>query len=467
MTTVNPAIHGTTRTRLGAVAVARLRRSRRPGRAARPLAVLIVAVIVLAVLASAAPAWAAGTAAADVPGSQIAAALGRSPLYVDPSLSSAFPAATRKSILAAIRKAPAPVFVLAVPLVSGSQWSTSQQLADVVQDDLGKPGIYLTLDATESGNIDAYTWPSDPQGLDAPPYHAADAAQAVDMTPYTQNAPPVWQEFLQCIRLIDLGKAESAYQAELTALGKDIPASQAATPSSDSGAIGGATLAAVGAAAAGAVVLARRRRSRRARIQVQVPLSVPRSVIDVARAATADDLRAVAQEQLIELGELLERPGPSGAPGPTSDDQADADLIRALDAYSAAARTLDGASGIPDLAGVLVLTHMGRCAADAARARQSGEPVPPATVLCFFNPLHGEGTRPARWRAPDGHQALDVHACAACATAVELRKFPAVLTDVIVGQDVPYYEAPSVWAATGYGQTADLIRRIQNAGQTR
>lgn len=440
----------------------------------RLLAVLAgLAMLVLVALASATSAQAARAAGQDVPGSQIAADLRKSPLYVDPSLSSAFPSSARESILAAISHAPAPVFVLAVPLVSGSQWSSSEQLADVVQDELGQPGIYLTLDAIESNDIDAYTWPSDPQGLDAPPYHAADAAQAVDLTPYTQNPPAVWQEFLQCVRLIDAGKAESAYQAA-TDPG---PGGQAATPSSDGGAIAGATLAAftVGGVAVIALVR-RRRRRRRARSQASLlapgtaadSAYAPSTVVDAARAATADELRTQAREQLLALGEFLEQPGLAGAAAATPEPhsgQEEADLTRALDAYTAAGQVLDSASGIPDLAGVLVLTHMGRCAAEAALARQSGRPAPPLSLLCFFNPLHGEGTRQTRWRAQGGHQALDVDACDACADAIAQRKFPSVLADTSTGKDVPYYEAPTTWAATGYGQfSTDLIERILTTG---
>jgi hypothetical protein len=443
-------------------------RTRRRGGVTWPLAVLVgTAMIVLAALAAlagAAPARAASIAGQDVPGSQIAAALRKSPLYVDPSLSSAFPAAARKALLAAISKAPTPVFILAIPLVSGSQWATSEQLAGVVQDDLGKPGIYLTLDSDYSSAINAYTWPSDPQGLDAPPYNAADAAQTADMEQDTLN-PPVWQEFLRCVRLVTEGKVESAFQAALSNPG---PGGHAGNASSGGGAAAGVGTVAVVAVGTGTVLVARRRRRRRrARGQVSLsvplstPLSVPRAVADAARIATETDLRAQAQEQLIALGELLEEPGPAGTPGSSSDDQADADLTRALDAYDAAAKVFDSASGLPDLAGVLVLTHIGRCAAAAAQARQSGRPVPPATTLCFFNPLHGEGTRPTRWRARGGHQAVDVRACDACADAVAQRRFPSVLTDASGGQDVPYYETDSVWAATGYGQTADLIKRVQ------
>jgi hypothetical protein len=433
-----------------------------------------IAMLVLAALASATPAQAARAAGQDVPGSRIAGDLRTSPLYVDPSLSSAFPSSARKSILAAISQAPAPVFVLAVPLVSGSRWSSSEQLADVVQEELGRPGIYLTLDATESSNIDAFTWPSDPQGLDAPPYHAADAALAVDFAPYTQSPPPVWQEFLQCVRLIDTGKAEAAYQAAVADPGAG---GQAAAPSSDGGAVAGATLAVFTAGGAGVIALARRRRRRR-RARGQAPLPAPGpaadsayapgTVVDAARAATAGELRTQAREQLLALGEVLEQPGLAGAAaatfGPHS-GQDEADLTRALDAYTAAGQVLDTASGIPDLAGILVLTHMGRCAAEAALARQSGRPAPPPSWLCFFNPMHGEGTRKARWRAQGGNQALDVHACDDCADALAQRKFPSVLADTSTGTDIPYYEAPTTWAATGYGQfSTDLIQRILTTG---
>lgn len=230
----------------------------------------------------------------------------------------------------------------------------------------------------------------------------------------------------------------------------------------DGGAAAGGVIAAVAAGGAGSVILLRRRRTRS-----EVPPSAPpHSVVDAARAATAGDLRAQAQQELITPGELLAQSGPAGADGtpvPRSGQvEAEADLTRALDAYDAAAQVLDSATGIPDLAGVLVLTHLGRCAASAAQARQTGQPTPPATVLCFFNPLHGEGTRQIRWRARGEHQALEVQTCDACADAVAQRRFPDVLTDTSGRLDVPYYEASSVWAATGYGQFSadDLIRRI-------
>jgi len=189
-----------------------------------------------AILAIALPATARASAPASA-GQQIAAALRTSPVYVDPSLSSAFPAAVRASLLQQIRKAPAPVFVLAVPLVAGGQWPSGGQLATVVQNYLGRAGIYLTIDATFSSDIDAYTWPSDPQGLDAAPYHAGDAAQAANLSQDMQNAT-LPQKFIEAIELIRDGQAVSAYQAAVRQLNANTPGQPSAQPAAHSGGSG-------------------------------------------------------------------------------------------------------------------------------------------------------------------------------------------------------------------------------------
>ena len=436
-------------------------------RLGRPLALLAAAAFLAAptALAMAAPASAAGQ---DVPGSQIAAALRQDPVWVDPSLASAFPQSARGELLAAIGKAPVPVYVVAVPLISGSQWSTPEQLADVVQDALGRPGIYLTLDAAEPDGVDAYTWPSDPQGLDAPPYHASDAAQAASLeTPY---GAPVWQVFLRAIQLVDNGHGESSLNAALASPPGGSGGQPASSSSGGDAAVGGLVLAALVALPVIGTVLWVRRSRRGRRVSAASAASSesptftpPGTVIAAARAASAADLRARAQKELLELAEVLEEPAPPGSAsaGAPPSGEADADTARGLDAYEAAAHILDSATGIPDLAGVLVLTQAGRCAAAAA---QAGQDPPEPVQLCFFNPLHGTAPGRAPWRARGGPQVLEVAACRACANAVMQRKFP----DVLRSDDgKPYYEQPgSVWAATGYGQfssTDDLIRRILTA----
>jgi len=413
-----------------------------------------------AILAIALPATARASAPASA-GQQIAAALRTSPVYVDPSLSSAFPAAVRASLLQQIRKAPAPVFVLAVPLVAGGQWPSGGQLATVVHNYLGRAGIYLTVDATFSTDIDAYTWPSDPQGLDAAPYHAADAAQAANLSQDMQNAT-LPQKFIEAIELIRDGQAVSAYQAAVRQPNANTPGQ----PSAHSGGSGpwpvliAVIVLVVIAAGGGGWLLTRRRRK-------PSPFVAPHAVFSAARTASEAELREQAQQQVIALGELVEAPGPLAAAGPLS-EQAQVQLGRALDAYQAAGKVLDQASGICDLAGVLVLTQAGRNAAAAAQAAQAGRPVPTARPLCFFNPLHGAAGHETRWRALGERETLDVHVCDDCARAAAQHRLPDVLVDRAAGQEVPYYEVDpehSVWAATGYGQFADdLVQRILTRG---
>jgi hypothetical protein len=169
------------------------------------------------VITSAAPAGARAAAASSTPGQQMAAALQASPLYVAPSLSAAFPPSVRAELVQQISKAPVPVFILAVPLLSGGEWGNGDQLATVVHDYLGRAGIYLTMDAELSGEIDAYTWPSDPYGAGAAPYHAAQAAMAVNLARATRDAA-LPQKFLHCVELISAGQAVTAYQAALRQL---------------------------------------------------------------------------------------------------------------------------------------------------------------------------------------------------------------------------------------------------------
>jgi hypothetical protein len=364
-----------------------------------------------------------------------------------------------------------PVYILAVPLVSGGQWATDQQLADVVQNAVGRPGVYLTLNANFNTEVDAWTWPSDPTGFDQPPYHAADAAQAANLEQSTATDAPVWQTFLRTVQLITSGQGVSALNAQE----HENTGGQAANSSSDGGSGAGAAIGGVLAALVVTVTLTvtglRRRRRRRsvrhAAGQAGVPpFTSPPAVTAAARAATEAGLRDRAQAELLELGELLEQPIPAGTPAPHS-DEGDADLTRALDAYDAAGHALDSADGIPDLAGVLVLTQMGRCAVAAAQSCQAGEPAPPALPLCFFNPLHGTAPREVRWPALGGRETvketLTVYACDACADAIAQRRPLDVLTTTRGKVEMRWYEdASSIWAATGYGQFSDseLIKRV-------
>jgi len=185
---------------------------------------------------------------------------------------------------------------------------------------------------------------------------------------------------------------------------------------------------------------------RHRRMAAKRPRALPRTVFATARRASEDELREHATGEVLALGELLDT-----STLDTSQPRLGELTTRALDAYQAAGKVLDSARGIPDLAGVLVLADLGRDALATAADGRGANP------LCFFNPLHGDSAKTIEWRPVGSRRKLRVSACAECVTAARARETP----DILMDGDLPYFEAESVWAETGYGQFRDdLTQRV-------
>ncbi|MFD0690562.1 hypothetical protein [Actinomadura fibrosa] len=393
--------------------------------------------------------------AAPSPGEKIAAALRRSPIYVDPSLASALPEADRRRLIARFRKVPVPVFVVLVPLVKGGTWSDDEQLATVVHDRLGRDGVYITF--RESGDeLGAREWGGDHQ--------ARDAAWAVSLDRAMDDAP-LAARLTRIADLIISGTGTSEYKRISAEIDRRYRASGGRSAEPAAGKDGGPGLAlplGAGAAVAAAGVagfLVWRRRRMAAVKRADGGLLLPRKVFATARRASEDQLREQASREVLAFGELLDR-----TDAPVSDERAGALMALALDAYQAAGKTLDAAAGVPDLAGVLVLVDQGRDAlASAVAVAEGGAEIPPSP-LCFFNPLHGDAASAVDWRALGTRRSLRVRCCRACARTVRDKETPDILMDRRDGRDVPYFEADperSVWAETGYGQLRDdLVHRV-------
>lgn len=347
-------------------------------------------------------------------GAAIAAALRRTPVYVDPAYESALPGARRAELIRRIRRSPVPVYVVLVPLVSGGTWQSSTQVVTVVQSYLGRDGAYVTLNADFGDALDVTMY----GGTDDQRRAASDAGWAVS---YEKRYTTLAARLGRCVDLIATGQGSSAYKKDQAA---EFPRGDGPvrTPrrhhDDRSLAIGVPAAVVAVAAVAGGLVWLRRRRARAA-IEA---LRLPRTVFGTALTAGDDELRVRAERELIELGESA-----------GSEEGA-------LDAYTAASRTLDRARSTADLAGVLALVQ----------AARGGPP------LCYFDPRHGAGTVAVTWRAPGTRPKLDVRVCAACAKAVRDRRAP----DVLLDRGRPYYEAATPWAETGYGQRGDLVGRI-------
>ncbi|MFC4049483.1 hypothetical protein ACFOY4_07305 [Actinomadura syzygii] len=384
------------------------------------------------------------------PGERLAAALRRFPIYVDPSLASALPTAEQRRLAAKFRTAPAPIYVVLVPLVKGGTWTDADQLATVVHDRLGRDGIFITFhDATE--DLTAREWGGDHQ--------ARKAAWAVTLD-RAMDDQPLTARLSRVVDLIVSGTAVREYDRVSAEIDKR--AARREPHSSDDGDLTvPLTAALAGAAIAGAAGFMVWRHHRMRSVHREGNgLLLPRTVFTTANRANEDQLREQASREVVAFGELLDE-----TTVPTKDERTRTLMTRALDAYQAAGKTLDAAQGVPDLAGVLVLLDQGRDALASAESVAKGGPEIPPVPLCFFNPLHGDATARIDWRPLGSRDRLRVRTCRPCAQKTRDKKLPDVLMDTENGREAPYYEIDpekSVWSQTGYGQLReDLIERIQ------
>jgi hypothetical protein len=372
------------------------------------------------------------------PGDRIAAALRRSPIYLDTSLASAVPPAQRAELLKAIKASPIPIYLVMVPLATGGDWPDARQLATVVHQRLGRDGAYVTPDK-DAGSLNAVQWGGTTDQQD----NTRDAAWAVGFYDDMEDAT-LGTRLLRCVSLIAGGHGSAEYRRLTAKYDSPTPSpspKRAAAHHGDNYALpalggGGVALAAV------AALLTWRHR----RMAAKKPLALPRSVFAAARKASEDELREHATAEVLALGELLDH-----STLDTSKERIGALVGKALDAYQAAGKVLDSAHGIPDLAGALVLADQGR---DALATAADGRPASP---LCFFNPLHGDSAKTIDWRPIGSRRKLHVAACSECVKAARARETP----DILMDGDVPYFEANTIWAETGYGQfRADLTQRV-------
>ncbi|UJB43500.1 hypothetical protein [Streptomyces sp. A1-5] len=383
--------------------------------------------------------------AAESPGQKIADALRTSPVYVDPSLSSAVGPEDQRTLVQKIRQSRLPIRVVLVPLVEGDNWGGKpEQLIEVVHERMGGGPAILIAPGHYPDDIEAREWPADA--------HQAERAAASVFFDDAMKGAGLPKRISRAIDLIKAGNGNAEYERRTAGLGTSggaspkKPAAQGTSP-----VVRIVTLAVGPVLVLAAAWLLLRRRSRLR--DFGTPFAMPRSVFAAAHRADEDGLRERAGEEVVRLGEE--------ARAATGDPTA---IERALDAYAAAGTVLDRARGVPDLAGVFALVAEGRAALS---------PAPATLPLCFFHPLHGPATRRIPWRPLGRREQLRVAACDACLRAVRTRRAPEVLTDRLDDRPVPYFEVPaekSLWAATGYGSLlsgASLAARVQRGDFTR
>ena len=403
---------------------------------------LLMLATLCAVTSAATPALAVTTPA------QVSDQLGRSPLFVDPSLEDAVSDEQRRAVLRAIKAAPYPVFIALVPLTPGDRYGgKSSRFLDVIHGRLGRDGVYVTVTErvlnAQGYGIDEER-PSLSRAITVGNFESDDfeESQVAKVQRFAEvlSAPDLAARYQRTEALLEK-RRESYSSPSFTATASD-------DPDEDDRSGGGGWLLALGVGAAfiltlGSLLVVRRRHARP--VPEDEPV-IPARVFEHARTAQAGDLREEIEQRLLAFAEVIDREDvPSSEPAQERQQHA-------LDAYAAARRVLQSQPKMVDLVGALVLVEQGSRALAAAQAREAGRDEEPAAPLCFFDPRHPGQTRPRAWE-----RGLTVPACAACTSHLRSDRPPETLLDA--GQ--PWFEADSLWARTGFGVfEPDLAQRV-------
>lgn len=187
----------------------------------------------------------------------------------------------------------------------------------------------------------------------------------------------------------------------------------------------------------------------RRRLRARRDLTITDRALQRISTAQTQDWRRRAQLETDALGERIKELQ-------IADESDRSSWTAALDHYEAATKVLKRSSDAADSIGAIVLARRGDDALDHAVA---GKPWV-ATVVCFFNPLHGEGRSTVRWTTAAGSR--DVPCCSDCRKTVRKKREPNFL-DLPVGDSVVHYVDAAVepWASTGYGSLdPDLLGKV-------
>lgn len=377
---------------------------------------VLLASTAAALLALAPVATAAATAAPAASGvGEVAAALRKAPVYVDPGAASQLSGAQAEALAKKIKDADKPLFVAVLPATSAFPRDT---LLRNLRTDTGVTGLY----AVRLG--DAFNAGAD-RGVMSP--------QAVENLKTAVRAPGT---------ATDASTQLNAFVDQaLPGLRGHAPASWGGGAGSGDDDGGSATgLIVLGAVAvaggAGAYALVRRNRKRKA---------------EEERAALRR-LQVVVDEDITAFGEELDRldfhPAEAGA-----DDAMRADYERALDSYETAKTLMAAARHPADVRGVTQALEDGRFSLATLAARREHRPLPERRAPCFFDPRHGPSVEDALW-SPAGGAPREVPVCRADATRLRDGEDPLVRQVDTEGGRRPYYDAGPAygpWAGGYFG----------------
>ncbi|AXE80393.1 hypothetical protein [Streptomyces atratus] len=369
---------------------------------------LILSVAVLAMAPAAPTAVGASTI------NDVAQALRKGPVYVDPAAADQLSPGQAAALTKKIKDADKPVLVAVLPRTSAFP---EQNLLTTLRTDTGITGVY----AVRLGN--GFNAGADPTVMST---RAVQNLTAAVKTPGTDTDAAT-----QLNAFVDRAVEQARGSA---------PASWGGSFAGDgsSSTVGLITVGAILVLGAGtAYTIFRRNRKRKE---------------DEERAAL-DKLRVVVDEDITAYGETLDRldfhPAEAGA-----DDSMRADYERALDSYESAKIRMSKAQHPSDVRGVTQALDDGRFSLAVLEARRKGGEPPARRPPCFFDPRHGPSVADVRW-SPSGGTAREVPVCAADEIRLREGEEPLGRTvDTGDGRRRPYWEAGPAygpWAGGYFG----------------
>jgi hypothetical protein len=374
--------------------------------------------------ATALPTFLLALAAALAPGSahaasstgEVAEALKKSPVYVDPRAEEQLSKADADALAKKIEDADKPVFLAVLP--EAAAFPEETVLKDV-RSLTGVSGVY----AIRLG--DGFNAGADPQVMSR---NAVDNLKGAVKRSAPSDAKAQLNSFVD--------------QALQQAKGK-APSSWGDGDEEGSGSTGllvaGGVLVVGGA---GAYTLYRRSKKKR----------------EERERAELEALRVVVDEDITAFGEELDRLDFSPSePGATGDMRQD--YSHALDTYERAKTQMARATRPHDVQQVTETLEQGRFALATLAARRTGAPLPEHRLPCFFDPRHGPSATDVQW-APHGGTVRPVPACAADAARMTDGEEPqSRMVDTDHGRQ-PYWNAGPAytpWAGGYFGGASGIL----------
>jgi hypothetical protein len=384
---------------------------------------------------------------------QIAAALVKDPVYIDPVYAPALPAAKLADVRTKAKALGYPVYTIVLPLSPSDGFQGKERnVITLVMDALRKPGLYVVVDG--GGRFPWYEIKDVPK-LDEKILSPA-RDRALDDTGYDAGPTEVLARFYELLA----GPPLPATTPKREGAGTRSTGSDSDPEDGVSGGVlaFGIILAVLAILVALGLWIGLRRRGSAPAIAAprrEKPFRIPPHV---AATVAAERRRRLTRETTAELTEL----GSELAALPTVAGDGLRHQQLALDAHDAAGRVLDASRDLVDVVGAMVLLDQGRRELELAKAVADGRKAPVVQPLCAFNPLHGRASgRPTRVESDGATVTLPL--CADCRQALKRGVAPKSLP----GDDGPYWHGHDLWARTFFGALGDDLSAAVTRGEYR